>query len=312
MTTEQPKGLIFDIQAHSVHDGPGARTTVFLSGCPLDCVWCCNPEGLYHKPVLRHFEKLCKQCGRCAAACPKGAITYDEDGCGVFDRAKCDVCDTHDCIQACFHEGLGISGKYYTVDDLMKIFARDRQFWGATGGVTFSGGEPLLQKNFIKPVLRKCKETFIHTCIETTSYLPTSYYLDVLKDVDWLFTDIKHMNPQKHKELTGVDNSLILENIRQMASSDLDLFPVIRMPVVPGCNDDDENIRATARFMKEVGLEVLNLLPFHRLGESKYRQLGRTYRFADRPALTEQQLEGKKRIVEEEGVTCYIGHQTPF
>ncbi len=306
------KGLVFDIQGHSVHDGPGTRTTVFLAGCPLECVWCCNPEGLFTKPVVVRREIKCKHCGRCIEACPKHAITIDESGTAVFDRALCDVCTTHECVKSCYHEALEVSGKWMTVDDLMAVFKRDRAFWGARGGVTFSGGEPLRQKEFILEVLRRCKEDRLHTAIETTACLSKSYFLQALQFVDWMFVDIKQMDPEKHKELTGVSNELILGNIRAVATSDWPGFMVVRIPVIPGCNDSEENIRATAKFVKEIGLEVINLLPFHRLGESKYRQLGKTYAFQETQGLPVEALEPLKRVVEGEGLTCYTGWQTPF
>lgn len=309
---EGPKGLVFDVQGHSVHDGPGTRTTVFMAGCPLHCVWCCNPEGLFRKPILMHRETKCKHCGRCAASCPQGAITYDEKGCGVFDRKLCDACRTFDCVDACYNEALTVSGKLYSVDDLMKIFERDRQFWGSRGGATFSGGEPLLQKDFMLPLLAECKRRFIHVCVETTACLPPSYFKEAMKYIDWMFVDIKQMDPEAHRALTGVDNRTTLQNIKELGASDWPGFIVIRVPVIPGRNDSDENIRATAKFVRECGLEVINLLPFHRLGESKYRQVGREYEFADQVALTEEDLAGKKRLVEEEGLVCYVGHNTPF
>jgi len=243
------KGLIFDIQGHSVHDGPGTRTTVFFGGCPLDCVWCCNPEGLFHHPVVRYMSKRCVRCGNCLSACPRGALSRDGEGTIVLDRNQCDKCRSHECIAACYHEALIVTGRYYTIDELMRIFKRDRQFWASRGGVSLSGGEPLLQRSFILPLLKRCKETYIHVCIETTSCLDTEYFLDVMKYVDWAFLDLKHMDPQRHKELTGVDNTLILKNIRLLAESGWSGFPVPRIPVIPDV-DDEANIRATAAFVK--------------------------------------------------------------
>ena len=309
---ETAKGLVFDIQGHSVHDGPGTRTTVFLAGCPLECVWCCNPEGLFTKPVVVRREPKCKRCGRCLEACPKHAITLDDAGRAVFDRSRCDDCTTHECVANCYHEALEVSGKWMTVDELMRLFARDRQFWGSRGGVTFSGGEPLRQRDFILPLLRRCTEARIHTAIETTACVARGFFLEALRHVDWMFVDIKQMDPAKHRELTGAGNELILSNIREVAGSDWPGFMVVRIPVIPGCNDSEENIRATARFVKEVGLEVINLLPFHRLGESKYRQLGKRYAFQETEGVPVEALDPLKRIVEAEGLTCYTGWRTPF
>jgi len=200
-----------------------------------------------------------------------------------------------------------------TPDRLMEILRRDSQFWGGKGGVTFSGGEPLMQREFISLMLKRCKASYLHTCVETTSCLPTEYFMDVIRYVDWVFTDIKHMDSDTHKKLTGVGNSLILKNIEILAKDPAwDGFIVPRIPIIPDLNDSDENIRATADFVKSVGLEVINVLPFHRLGESKYRQLGKVYRFAEQTPPPVEHMLHIKRIIEESGLVCFIGHETPF
>jgi pyruvate formate lyase activating enzyme len=309
--TPQPTGLIFDVQGHSVHDGPGTRTTVFLNGCPLHCVWCSNPEGLFHSPVMMHRSSQCQCCGNCIETCPVGAPSV-QDGVLVFDRTKCDGCTTHECLDTCYHEGLVVSGERFTVDELMRILQRDRQFWGANGGVTFSGGEPLMQKDFILAMLKACKEHYMHTCIETTSCIETEFYLKATRSVDWIFTDLKHMDSASHKRLTGVGNELIHKNIRLLAQSDWNGALIPRMPVIPGANDSDENIEATVAFIRDIGLDVVNFLPFHRLGESKYRQLGRTYAYAEQTAPTDEQMNHFKDIAESYGLFCFLGWNTPF
>ncbi len=308
----EPMGLIFDVQGHSVHDGPGTRTTLFFNGCPLNCIWCCNPEGLFHKQVMMYKESKCVCCGKCIEACPHGAITV-VNGKLKHDRNKCATCTTFECVKTCFHEGSEISGKYYSVEDLMTIFRRDRQFWGSRGGVSLSGGEPLYQKDFILKLLKECKKAYIHVAVETTSCLATDYFMEAMNYIEWVFTDIKHMDTEKHKKLTGVGNELILKNIKTLAEKeDWDGFIVPRIPIIPGKNDSEKNIRETAQFVREIGLEVINILPFHRLGESKYRQLGTTYQFAEQAPPTEAQMIRHKRIIEEEGLICFIGYETPF
>jgi pyruvate formate lyase activating enzyme len=308
------RGLIFDVQGHSVHDGPGTRTTVFMNGCPLQCFWCCNPEGLFHQPVMMYSDKKCVHCGRCVEVCPSKAISFTEDDCSLVQNRDehCDHCKTMECADACLHEAISIAGKYYTVDDLMKLFRRDRQFWGSRGGVTFSGGEPLLQHDFISEVLKKCKQAYIHTCVETTANLSTGYFLQIIRDVNWVFVDIKLMDPRGHKTVTGVDNALILKNIEQLAGLDWDGVLIVRVPIIPNINDSEENIRATARFVSSIGLDVMNILPFHRLGESKYRRIGRTYRFADQAPPSDAHMNRLRGIVEKEGLICFVGHNTPF
>lgn len=307
-----PTGLIFDIQAHSVHDGPGTRTTVFLNGCPFSCQWCCNPEGLSRKPVLMHREVRCVACGNCLEACPSGAITPGPDSKPVFDRDLCTACESHDCVGVCYHEGLVVSGTTRTVEELIGIFQRDRQYWGTGGGVSFSGGEPLLQKDFMLPLLRRCREIRINTCVETTASLPSDWFMEAASLLDWIFVDVKSMDPEAHRRMTGADNALTLKNIRMLGESDQDCFVVVRIPVIPGFNDSEENIRATARFVRDCGLEVINLLPFHRLSESKWKQLGREYAFKDVPGMKLEELDQAAAWVRDEGLTCYTGWETPF
>ncbi len=310
-TSDLLTGLVFDIQGHSVHDGPGTRTTVFMSGCPLSCLWCSNPEGLHKKPVMMYRATRCKCCGHCIESCTSGAPAV-KDGKLSFDRELCNACTTHECIDTCYNEAIVTSGKRYTIEELTSIFQRDRQFWGSRGGVTFSGGEPLLQKRFILRLLKECKERFIHTCIETTSCLPTEYFLEATKYVDWAFTDIKHMDSDCHKRLTGVGNELILHNIEQLAKADWNGVIMPRIPIIPGKNDSDDNIAATAAFIRDIGLEAVNLLPFHRLGESKYRQLGRTYAMAEQTSPSDEHMHRLGKIVEDHGLYCFVGWDTPF
>ena len=308
----QNKGLIFDIQGHSVHDGPGARTTVFFSGCPLHCAWCGNPEGGFHKPLLRHMTIRCTRCGNCREACSAGAVSITTESGPSFDRQLCDTCVSMECTAVCYSEALLVSGRYYSLDELLRIFTRDRHYWGDRGGVTLSGGEPLLQSSFILPLLQRLKESYIHVAVETSAYLSEEYFLKAAQSIDWLFFDLKHMDSQRHRELTGVGNELILSNIRKLARSDWHGFPVARIPVIQGINDDPDNILAMAEFVSDIGFEVINILPFHPLGESKYRQIGRNYAFAGHSPPSEDQLQEIKRLIETTGVVCYIGYKTPF
>lgn len=308
---QPPRGLVFNIQGHSVHDGPGTRTTVFFAGCPLHCRWCANPEGIYRHPVPMYRRHLCVGCRQCQAACPHQAIAWVGDGLSI-DRSACAHCLAQSCAQACLHEALCISGRFYSCEDLLHVLDRDRAFWGGHGGVTFSGGEPLAQYTFVSQMLQRCKRKFMHTCIETSGHVPTDHFMAVMPDVDWVFMDIKHMQSDQHRRLTGVDNRLILNNLEILVHADWDGFVVPRLPLVPGMNDDEDNIRATARFVKHSGLELLHILPFHRLGESKYRHLGMAWPLADIATPTPQQLQTAQAIVEGEGLVCYTGSDTPF
>jgi glycyl-radical enzyme activating protein len=306
------EGLIFDIQGHSVHDGPGTRTTVFLSGCPLRCTWCCNPEGQKPYEQLMYIDRKCQHCYRCVERCPHDAISMDDLGLLSFDRTKCRTCTTHECVHTCLNEALRLSNRRYSVADLMRILRRDQAYWSSDGGVTLSGGEPLMQKEFVRTVVKQCQESYIHTAIETTGYVPPQFFLEVLRDVDWMFIDIKHMDPEAHRAATGVDNRLILNNLRAVKESKWPGRVIARIPVIPGYNDDEENIVATGRFLRSIDQRELNILPFHRLGETKYEQVGRIYEFAGRTSPSDEHMEDIRALVESTGVTCYVGYKTPF
>ena len=309
------KGLIFDIQGHSIHDGPGTRTLVFFSGCPLHCSWCSNPEGLMLRQRLMYKSRFCKNCpGRCITACPVGAARPSADGgpAVVFDRRQCDCCETMDCIEVCYTGALQPSGKWYTVDELMRVFSRDRCYWGPQGGITLTGGEPLMQKEFVLDLLERCHTAYIAACVETSAYVPRTVLRAALPYIDWLFIDIKHMDSARHLEGTGVSNQLILDNIRWIATADWPGRMVLRMPVVPGFNDSVDNAEATAAFVTEIGQSEINLLPFHRLGASKYEQLGMTYAYAEQPALAQATLEPLAAVYRQRAINCHLGADTPF
>lgn len=312
------KGLIFDIQPYSVHDGPGCRTLVFLSGCPLCCQWCSNPEGIVLKRRIMYSTQKCKNlnsgCVRCIEACPHNAIKVSGDSNRIleFDRSLCLKCETYDCSKACLHEAIKLSGEWMPVSELMKVLSRDRQYWGGKGGVTFSGGEALTQKEFLLSALKQCQEVYIHTAIETTAYAPTATFLEVFKYVDFAFIDVKNMDSNRHKEKTGVNNELILKNIAILATSDWKGRLILRMPVIRDYNDSDENIMMLAEFMKKIGLYEINILPFHRLGDSKWTQLGMTYKYRDEKPTSPEVMDHIQEYFLEQRIACYKGHETPF
>lgn len=303
------RGLIFDIQGFSVHDGPGSRTTVFLSGCPLRCEWCANPEGREGRPLLLFSAQKCRHaktgCGRCADACPDGALALRGDQLERKDEV-CRACRTFACAKACYHEALRLSGRWYDLGELMRILRRDRQFW-ENGGVTFSGGEPLAQADFLRGTLEACAEESIHTAIETTAYAACSTFLRCVSLADFAFIDVKHMDDARHMEKTGVSNAIILNNITDLKKSGWPGRLMLRMPVVRGYNDTAGNIDAMIRFMRENALYEINILPFHRMGESKWTQLGLSYAYHDEPATDGETLERIQALFLENDIACYIG-----
>ncbi|QXM06899.1 4-hydroxyphenylacetate decarboxylase activase [Crassaminicella indica] len=311
---KEKKGLLFDIQSYSVHDGPGCRTICFFSGCPLQCEWCANPEGWTYKEKLMFAQSKCKHskgCTRCITACPHGAIQFD-NGKIFIDRNFCSSCKTFDCTKVCYHEALKVCGKWYTPAELMKILARDRQYWGKNGGVTFSGGEPFMQKDFLLEMLKLCKEKYIHKAIETTAYTNSHDFLQIMDYIDFAFIDIKHMDREKHKEKTGVYNDLILKNIEQLAHSSWKGRLVLRMPVIRSFNDTDENIHKLIKFMKRLELFEINILPFHRLGDSKWNQLGKVYPYKDEAPTPAEKLNAIQDLFLNNDIACYIAHDTSF
>jgi pyruvate formate lyase activating enzyme len=309
------EGLVFDIQGYSVHDGSGCRTLVFLSGCPLRCAWCSNPEGQLLRPRLMFRERKCSHTHyRCVGACPNNAIRINHDASPPlqFDRSICDRCDGLDCVKACLSEALQVAGRIYTVDELMRILVRDQGFWGSQGGVTFAGGEPLFQAEFLLAALARCRSNYMHTTVETSAYAGTDVFMEVLKWTDAVFIDIKHMDSVAHRSGTGAANELILQNIAAAASAGWDRRLIIRVPVVPGYNDTVENLHATAAFVAGLGLKEVNLLPFHRLGHSKYEQLGLNYEYAQVESPSSEVLSSYQRMFEAAGLQCYVGSETPF
>ena len=312
MNITEDRALIFDIQGFSVHDGPGGRTLVFFKGCPLRCTWCCNPEGEEQYKEVMYRQSKCEKCYDCVDNCQDNSISIGKDnGFIAIDRTKCKHCITLECVNACYNGALGIAGKYVTLDELMTKIERDRRFWGINGGLTLGGGEVMLQYKFAARLLEKCHSNYIHTTIETSGYAQWQHYQEVLKNTDWVFVDIKHMDSDMHFKETGVHNRLILDNIERMAY-DRNYRLIVRVPVISGFNDDDKNIIETAEFVKRLNIQEINILPFHRLGTSKYTQLSREYMFADMESPETKKMDQIRDTFESFGISCYIGSNTPF
>ncbi len=300
------KGIIFNIQGYSIHDGPGIRTNVFLKGCFLRCVWCQNPESQSLKPELFYFKEKCTGCGRCVDVCPEYAIQVIEATSNT-DRNKCKGCGQ--CVQVCPNEARSLVGKEMTPQEVFQKVKSDELFYKRSkGGVTLTGGEPLFQPDFSKNLLLLCRQSDIHTAIETCGYAGWEILKDVLQYVDLVLFDLKHINSKKHLEYTGAPNNLILENARKIYH-ELRIPVRARIPVIPGYNDSNENIHATARFVaNELSTSVpVHLLAYHQLGESKYDRLGKEGKnFPITPPTNEHMLELQK-IVSSYGLDTYIG-----
>jgi pyruvate formate lyase activating enzyme len=272
MTQNNQRGVVFDIQRYSIHDGPGIRTTIFLKGCPLRCYWCQNPESQSDTPEILFDASKCTGCGACVEVCTTGAARLSE-GKAIIDRAVCRGCGK--CVEACLNEARRLVGKEMTVEEVMQPVLKDVRFYeNSGGGVTLSGGEPTAQPDFALALLRRCKELGLHTVVETCGCAAWPLFEQILEYTDLVFYDLKHLDPAKHFEGTQVKNLLILENAKRIQA----LKPmIVRVPLIPGFNDSPAAIEATVRFVKsELPSTPIELLPYNKLGEGKYGRLDRS------------------------------------
>ena len=307
-------GIVFNVQRFTIHDGPGIRTELFLKGCPLRCEWCSNPESwLYHMQAGIYSSKCISQekCNACKNACPvDGALCFED---GKLIKINRDICtNCMKCYQACPSDAIKAWGKEMTVDECMEIILKDRGYYEKScGGVTVSGGDPVIQMDFVVELFRRCKEEKIQTCLESTFYAEWSTIEKVLPYTDIIISDIKHMDTNVHRKHTGRENHLILENLKKLA--DLNKEIILRIPVIPGVNDSNDNLEKTADFiLNEMGgnVRTLQLLSFMRLGEEKYQSLGIPYKMenivVDRKAFTEK-VKKMAEYFNGRGIHCQVG-----
>jgi pyruvate formate lyase activating enzyme len=298
-------GLVFSIERYALQDGPGIRTLVFLKGCPLNCIWCANPESQIFTPQILYFRNKCASCGRCIALCPQGAIQIDDEFGLVTDPDRCTVCGK--CVDACYYAAREMSGEEMKTREVFDIIMRDRMFYDMTGGgVTVSGGEPLMQTEFVRELTRECRENGIHTAIETALFSDKEVIKRAIEFVDLVFVDVKHIDSRIHEEFTGVSNERIFENI--MMIDDLGKQFIIRVPFIPGFNDSDDTQRSIYRWAAKLeNLKWIEILPYHRLGMGKYQGLGRRYLMGDIYPVSKQSLSYLIDMGSEFGVEIRIG-----
>lgn len=281
MTTSSPTGIVVNIQKFSVHDGDGIRTVVFLKGCPLHCAWCSNPETQSFRPEHGFLPLRCISpavCGRCLNACHTGAI-HLKNGVLCFDSSRCVQCMA--CVRQCPGQAHVTYGERWSVEDVLRKVEEDRLFYEhSQGGLTLSGGEALAQSEFALALLREARSRHIHTAIETCGHVSWKVLEEACRFLDQLLFDVKSADPQKHKMFTGVDNTLILQNLRLVTECFPDLPVTVRTPVIPGFNDTGDDIAAIRRLLPGASRLRYELLPFHRMGEPKYAALGRRYDYA--------------------------------
>ena len=271
-------GTIFNIQRFSVNDGPGIRTTVFIKGCNLKCQWCHNPESISPKQEIQYFPQKCVMCGKCLDVCPEGAHYRDNTGEKVFERERCRMCGL--CIQHCLYDALVFVAKYMEADEVVDVVMKDADYYqNSGGGLTISGGEPLLQKEFVKTIFEKTKAQGIHNALDTAANIRWTALEYVLPWVDLVLLDLKVMDSGIHKRYTGVSNERILQNAQQLAQQPVDL--IVRIPLISEVNTTEDNMTKTAKFLQDFRrLQYVELLPYHDMGVDKYSSLGYTDRHA--------------------------------
>lgn len=296
------KGITFNIQKFSIHDGPGIRTTVFFKGCPLRCEWCSNPESQIKNVQILHDQSKCSYCLSCVAACPNGAITH-EDNKIIINEDKCVGCLT--CVNSCPNRALSYEGDYQTIEEIVDICMQDIDFYEESGGgVTISGGEGMSQPEFLKKLIAELKKNSVHVTIETTGYVKKETFEELARELDLLLFDVKHYDREKHYNGTKVYNDLIVENLKWAIDNGIEVLP--RIPVIPDFNDSLEDAEGLAKLLVEVGAKKVQLLPFHQFGEKKYELLNRNYKYKNKKALYPEDLEEYQKIFEDKGLNCFF------
>ncbi|AEA33340.1 glycyl-radical enzyme activating protein [Hippea maritima] len=296
------KGLIFDIKRYSIHDGPGVRTTVFFKGCPLRCLWCHNPESQKPYQQIIYYEQKCIRCLTCKAVCKEDAISFTNNKIEINTK-RCTMCGK--CWQSCPTNALEVVGQYYKTDELIEELTKDSAFFEG-GGITISGGEAFVQYEFLMELIKGLKAKHLHLALDTTGYTDKEKLLSTVEFIDLYLYDLKVMDPAKHKQYTGVDNTIILKNLKALDEKGAQI--AIRIPIIPTINDDQENIKATIEFLKQLNNVVsVDLLPYHSMMVDKYKRLKMPFLLGDIKKPSDEEMEELKETFQKEGFKVNIG-----
>ncbi len=299
------KGLIFDIKKYSINDGPGIRVTLFFKGCPLSCVWCHNPESIEDFAQKMYTASKCIGAVKCIQVCPNHALTLTPNGIET-DWEQCQLCGK--CAEVCPTKAIEMSGREYSSAELMRIIERETVFFDhSQGGVTFSGGEPLMHADKLIDLLDRCGQKQIHRVVDTTLFAKTELVLEVAKRTELFLVDLKAFDTQVHQQYTGVPNELILKNIQVLAENDIDF--IIRIPFIDGVNADEKTLHDEAEFLASIPWKrkEVNLLPYHDIAKNKHQKLGTTYQAGNFRTPTDQMIQSAQAIFAEKGIKVTVG-----
>lgn len=296
-------GTVFNIQRFSVQDGPGIRTSVFVKGCPLECPWCSNPESIKPYPEVAHVAPLCKQCGSCIEACDLKAISLAEKGINI-DREKCNNCGK--CFEVCTNDALKLFGKEVSVGEVLEEIIKDKLYYHSSdGGVTASGGEPLSQARFVSALFERCHEEGLHTTLDTSGHARQSDLEMVLENTDLVLFDLKLIDPGSHIATVKASNDPIQRNARLVVESGIPM--IVRIPLIPGFTDMDENIEGIANFVRALDSELpVNILPYHRMGMGKYKMLDREYKLSELKPVPDERLKAIVDYFQSRSLACDV------
>lgn len=296
------RGIIFNIQKFSIHDGPGIRTTVFLKGCPLKCKWCSNPESQLENIQILYEQTKCIHCKKCIQTCPQNAIQMIDEHIYI-DFDKCVGC--LQCVNNCPSVALSHEGEYKEIDEIVATCLQDKDFYEESGGgITISGGEGMGQPQFLKQLINKLKQHDLHVAIETTGYIQPDIFQELAPLFDLLLFDVKHYDSNKHYQGTSVHNELIIDNLKWAFENNINILP--RIPVIPDFNTSLKDAQGLADLLANIGIKKVQLLPFHQFGEKKYELLNRKYSLKNKKALYPEDLKDYQQIFLDKGIDCFF------